>query len=81
MKPYLILASILLLSGCATGPTSSPSYSQISTRFASADTNGDGVLSRDEVPSRIDFDAADANGDGALTQSELESFAMAMRSR
>jgi Ca2+-binding EF-hand superfamily protein len=44
-------------------------------RFARIDANGDGVLSRDEVPDRYGhrFEKLDTNGDGVVSQSEMQS--------
>ena len=42
--------------------------------FSKADKNGDGKLSKDEVPERMqtNFGRIDANGDGALTPEEFQ---------
>jgi len=53
--------------------------SRITDRFMAADSDGDGLISRAEAPSRIDFDAADTNGDGVLTQAEVEAYTQALR--
>ncbi|MDP5252833.1 MULTISPECIES: EF-hand domain-containing protein [unclassified Vibrio] len=44
--------------------------------FSDIDSNGDGVISKDEAkgPLAHDFDQADTNGDGELTQTELDTF-------
>lgn len=60
------LATVALF-GCQTTAQSPPD------RFAAADTNHNGVLSRDEVAAYISnalFDAADTNKDGKLTAEE-----------
>lgn len=51
-----------------------PSPAQILKRLKAADTNGDGVLTKDEAPQRLRerFDEADANGDGKLDSEEQE---------
>jgi hypothetical protein len=43
------------------------------TAFASFDANGDGTLTKDEVPSQIGrhFDLADLNKDGGVSKEEL----------
>ena len=65
---YLFACAILsLCAACQTTPTTQPD------RFAQADTNHDGCLSRDEVSDMIVteiFTARDANKDGKLTKSE-----------
>ncbi len=47
------------------------------------DVDGDGRLSRDEVPEPMEqrFDRMDANGDGYIDQDELEAMAERMRRR
>lgn len=44
--------------------------------FAEMDSNGDGVLTEDELqgPMQRDFSQIDSNGDGEVTESELDSF-------
>lgn len=51
-----------------------PSPAQIMERLRAADTNGDGVLSKDEAPGPLkeEFDKIDANGDGQLDPEELK---------
>jgi Ca2+-binding EF-hand superfamily protein len=53
-------------------------------RLRAADTNGDGMISRQEAQAlpRVagKFDAVDANGDGQLTMEELHAFHKAHRS-
>ena len=43
-------------------------------RFATADGNGDGVISRDEFMARAAerFEKMDANGDGSLSKDEMK---------
>lgn len=43
-------------------------------RFAKTDTNGDGVISRDEFMARAAkrFEKMDANGDGSLSKDEMK---------
>ena len=52
-------------------------------RFLERDADGDGRLSRDEVPEPMEqrFDRMDANGDGYIDQDELEAMAERMRRR
>lgn len=44
--------------------------------FADMDTNGDGVVTQDEVqgPMQRDFSTIDSNGDGSLTEEEIDTF-------
>ena len=52
-------------------------------RLRQMDVDGDGRLSRDEVPEPMErrFDRMDANGDGYIDQDELEAMAERMRRR
>ncbi|MDQ7012687.1 MAG: hypothetical protein Q9O74_02185 [Planctomycetota bacterium] len=55
-----------------------PTPEQFVERMMSNDANGDGKLSRDEIPGRFAeriFDANDANGDGFLDAAELKTAA------
>jgi Ca2+-binding EF-hand superfamily protein len=52
----------------ARGTGGAPDLDAIFTRF---DTNGDGVLTRDEFPRPERFDALDADKDGKITREEL----------
>ena len=55
----------------------------IAGRMMSWDADGNGVLTRDEVPDRMvgRFDRIDANADGMLEAEELEAMATRMRGR
>ena len=50
-------------------------------RLRDRDVNGDGRISRDEVPERMGrlFGRLDANGDGFIDEDELEGMASGMR--
>lgn len=66
----LLSAAALLLNACQTTPPADESFE---ARFAKADTNKDGKLSREEVSDFVVhnvFDARDANKDGKLTPTE-----------
>lgn len=57
---------------------------QIVDRMMQGDANGDGKLSREEMPERFAermFDAADANGDGFIDREELAGWAASRRGR
>ena len=60
------------------GP-SGPTPDEIVTELLAFDRNGDGQLSRDEVPERMQglFARGDANQDGVLSRDELRQLAVA----
>lgn len=69
-RPALCLATLLFVSACQTTPPTDDSFE---ARFAKADTNKDGQLSREEVSDFVVhnvFDSRDANKDGQLTPTE-----------
>ena len=73
------LGSALLAFGAqAEGPPGHPARHRAFERLHAADTNGDGMISRDEAAAlpRLakNFDAIDANHDGQLTREELHSY-------
>lgn len=76
MTRYISLLPMVCLAACAGGGSDG---NRIADLFMAADVNGDGVISRAEAPSRIDFDAADTNLDGVLTQAEVESYTQGLR--
>ena len=66
---FLVLASLLALSACATQKNSQSSAG----RFEQADSNRDGKLSRDETSDYLAgeiFNSSDANHDGRMTPQE-----------
>ena len=70
MKRLLLLPALLCLSACQTPPPADESFE---ARFARADLNQDGKLSREEVSDFVVhnvFDARDTNKDGKLTLEE-----------
>ena len=70
MKRLLLFPALLCLSACQTPPTPDESFE---SRFARADLNKDGKLSREEVSDFVVhnvFDARDTNKDGKLTLEE-----------
>jgi len=69
----------LLAAACAPAQPTGTTGGRITDRFLQADANGDGVISRSEAPSRLDFDAADTNADGVLSMEEIETFTRNMR--
>ena len=60
-----------------------PAGADIVERIMSRDENGDGKVSKDEMPERMQriLERADSNNDGAIDQAEAESFAERMRQR
>ncbi len=72
--------------GTATGQAAAPDpRMQFLQRFADADDDADGLLSRKEAERNLPavgetFDSADASGDGWLTPEELRSFLQIGRS-
>lgn len=69
MKTPLLMAAIVAGFGLAgTG-----AQAQDRPDFATLDTNGDGLLTQDELAAQgaARFAAADTNGDGALSEAEL----------
>ena len=52
-------------------------------RLRSFDANGDGRITREEIPEQAGgmFDRVDANGDGVVTKDELDAMASRMRGR
>jgi Ca2+-binding EF-hand superfamily protein len=66
----ILLAPVVLLSACQSTPMEEDSFE---SRFAKADINKDGKLSREEVSDFVVhniFDARDANSDGKLSPTE-----------
>lgn len=62
-----------------TGETAPPSADEMVKTWMAFDKNGDGKLTKDEVPERMQgvFDRADANHDGVLTTDEIRQLAQA----
>lgn len=63
--------------GIGAGGGGAPDPSMIVNRFFEGDKNGDGKLSKDEVPAPFaerGFEAADANKDGSIDRDELTAF-------
>ena len=55
--------------------------SGVLARLKSMDTNGDGILTKDEIPGMMQriIDRADTNLDGALDNAEIEAFTQQLR--
>ena len=81
---YAALFCALGLAGAATLASAAGAEGHDSmARFKQADTNGDGMLSRDEAKAlpklARHFDEIDANHDGQVTADELRAYHQAMR--
>jgi Ca2+-binding EF-hand superfamily protein len=81
---YAALLCALTLAGTATLASAAGAEGQDPmARFKKADTNGDGMLSRDEARAlpmiAKHFDEIDANHDGQITSDELRAYHQAMR--
>src|SRR4051794_14645540 len=63
------------------GESAPPAASDLVSRLMSFDANGDGKLTKSEVPDRMQglFDRADTDKDGVLNQSELTKLAEAQQ--
>lgn len=75
----MALISFSALAAADSGVAKEPREGGRAARFAQADTNGDGNLSRAEVQAGLprladNFDKADANRDGQLSRDELHGF-------
>ena len=72
---WIIFVSGLVLSGVAVGQSPRTSDGSKVDRFAQLDTNGNGVLDRDELSQRPALvrllTSADSDGDGALSRDEI----------
>ena len=68
MTPKLHLPILLSLLGASVVP------SIATDRFPQFDKNGDGMLTREELPAAKIFDGADADKDGLLTREELGAY-------
>lgn len=86
-------ATACLLAGVACAQTATPDTartdalrSELKQRFASADTNGDGRLSRDEAKSGMprvyrNFDAIDSAHAGSITLAQIEAYVASQRGK
>ncbi|MDB5851563.1 MAG: EF-hand-like protein [Rhodoferax sp.] len=87
----LVLLFTLLAAGAATAQTGQADRAQnlraeLQKRFAAADANGDGRLSRDEAREKMprvyrNFDAIDAAHTGSVTLQQIAAFAAAQRGK
>jgi HlyD family secretion protein len=87
LKPGMTCMAEIDVSGTGTSPAvpKGPKSSKTSARdfFKVLDKNGDGKLSRDEVPEALKaaFDSLDKNSDGFVDQAELEDARKRFRSK
>jgi len=83
MKHVAILAALGLASAAVIAAAAPEGRGPMGDRLKQADTNGDGMISREEakaLPRLLkDFDAIDANHDGQITADELRAFHQARR--
>jgi Ca2+-binding EF-hand superfamily protein len=83
MKYVSILTAVGLASAALVATAAPEGQGRGAERFKQADTNGDGMISRDEAKAlpRIlkHFDEIDANHDGQITADELRAFHQAHR--
>ena len=86
MRRSFILISLcfVAVSACAQDNSRMQKIAQqMQERFTKADTNGDGVLTREEAKAmpRVSshFDDIDANHDGQVSLDEIRAYAMAAR--
>lgn len=91
MKTTLILSALLVsfaVTGCARaqGQRAARAMEQLDQRFAAADRDRDGRLTRDEARAGMpwverNFDGIDTAGAGAVTLSQLKAYARAQRAQ
>jgi hypothetical protein len=78
MKPTITISSLSVLLACLTlSAQESPQPARgggLAGRFKQLDRNGDGNLTRDEVPSSLPFDEWDANKDGVVKLDEVKAY-------
>ena len=83
MKYAAILTALGLASAAAIAVAAPEGRGPMADRLKQADTNGDGMISREEAKAlpRIlaNFDAIDANHDGQISADELRAFHSARR--
>jgi len=87
IRPTLALALVLLPAGAALAQADKAERAQqvaaeMQKRFAAADANGDGKLSKDEAKGKMPFvykhfDEIDSAHSGAVTLSDIAAFARA----
>jgi Ca2+-binding EF-hand superfamily protein len=88
MKSIIAITALGLAAAASTlaladGPFGGARHAGVIERLKAADTNGDGMLSREEaaaLPRLAErFDAIDANHDGLLTREEMHAWHQAQR--
>jgi hypothetical protein len=72
-----VLASLILFAQESTPPAGS----SLADRFKQLDRNGDGKLTREEMPQSLPFDQWEANKDGVVTLAEVKAFYAKLRAK
>lgn len=79
------LASVALIAAAAPEGAGGPRHGAMMERIKAADTNGDGLISRDEAKAlpmiAKHFDEIDTNHDGQISPDELRAFHQKMRAQ
>lgn len=80
----VLAATTLSLTACAAAAARAGRAEQMKDRFAAADSDHDGYISRDEAEKGLPriaphFDDADTNHDGKLSQDEITTYLRSLR--
>jgi hypothetical protein len=84
MKPTTLIISLSAVLVClilSAQKPARPAAGSLDERFKQLDKNGDGKLTRDEVPQTMPFDQWDANKDGVVTLEEVKAFYAKLRAK